>query len=86
MEIKDDGIGFEVDGTSCAKKTIRLGLLGMKERIEMIGGSFCIESAPGKSTTIRVEIPAAAGSPRTQSQSPPNQSPPCHETNHHTVS
>jgi len=79
MEIKDDGIGFEVDGKSCAKKTIRLGLLGMKERIEMIGGSFGIESAPGKSTTIRVEIPPAAGSTPTQSLK-------CHETNHHTVS
>jgi len=67
MEIKDDGIGFEVDGKSCAKKTIRLGLLGMKERIEMIGGSFCIESAPGKSTTIRVEIPPAAGHTPTES-------------------
>lgn len=79
MEIKDDGIGFEVDGKSCAKKTIRLGLLGMKERVEMIGGSFCIESAPGKSTTIRVEIPAAAGSTPTQSLK-------CHETNHHSAS
>jgi signal transduction histidine kinase len=79
MEIKDDGIGFEVDGKSCAKKTIRLGLLGMKERIEMIGGSFCIESAPGQSTTIRVEIPAAAGSTPTQPLK-------CNETNHHSAS
>ncbi len=63
MEIIDDGIGFEVDGKSCAKKTIRLGLLGMKERIEMIGGSFCIESAPGKSTTIRVDVPPTPTTP-----------------------
>jgi signal transduction histidine kinase len=61
MEISDDGIGFEVEGQSSAKKTTRLGLLGMKERIEMIGGSFCIQSAPGKGTTIRIEIPAAPG-------------------------
>jgi signal transduction histidine kinase len=57
MEITDDGIGFEVEGQSCAVKTIRLGLLGMKERIEMTGGSFCIKSAPGKGTTILIEIP-----------------------------
>ena len=81
MEIKDDGIGFEVDGKSCAKKTIRLGLLGMKERIEMIGGSFCIESAPGKNTTIRVEVP-----PATAPTSTPTESLECHETDHHTVS
>lgn len=59
MEIMDDGHGFEVAGTSTAKKTNRLGLLGMRERVEMIGGTFCIESALGKSTTLRVEIPAS---------------------------
>lgn len=59
MEITDNGCGFEVDGTSQAKKkNNRLGLLGMRERVEMIGGTFCAESAPGKGTTIRVEIPA----------------------------
>ncbi len=57
MEISDDGIGFEVDGQSCAKKTTRLGLLGMKERIEMIGGTFSITSSPGHATTICVKIP-----------------------------
>ena len=58
MEITDDGQGFEVDGTSKPKKkSNRLGLLGMRERVEMVGGTFCVESAPGKHTTIRVEIP-----------------------------
>ena len=59
MEITDDGQGFEVSGTACAKKNNRLGLLGMRERVEMIGGTFCIESAIGKHTTLRVEIPAS---------------------------
>ncbi len=58
MEIKDDGQGFEVDGNTAAKKNNRLGLLGMRERIEMIGGTFCVESAVGGPTTVRVEIPA----------------------------
>ena len=62
MEIKDDGQGFAVHGTSCAVKTNRLGLLGMRERVEMVGGTFCVESAPGHHTTIRVEIPTAPGS------------------------
>lgn len=57
MEVIDDGKGFEVDGTSGAKNCTRLGLLGMRERVEMIGGVFCVESAPGKGATIRVEIP-----------------------------
>jgi signal transduction histidine kinase len=64
MEIKDNGQGFEVDGTSCANKNSRLGLLGMRERIEMIGGTFCVESAPGKPTTVRVEIPVMNSSTR----------------------
>jgi PAS domain S-box-containing protein len=57
MDIRDDGQGFEVSGNSCAEKPNRLGMLGMKERVEMIGGSFLVESAPGKATTVRVEIP-----------------------------
>jgi signal transduction histidine kinase len=58
MEIKDDGQGFEVDGTTQAKtKNNRLGLLGMRERVEMVGGTFCVESTPGTGTTVRVEIP-----------------------------
>ena len=79
MEIRDDGIGFEVDGQSCAVKTIRLGLLGMKERIEMIAGSFSIESAPGKGTIIRTELPQTPRATHAES-------PKYHENNHYTVS
>ena len=62
MEITDNGCGFAVAGKGSAEKNNRLGLLGMRERVEMIGGTFCIKSAPGKGTTIRVEIPAAVES------------------------
>ncbi len=58
MEVTDNGKGFEVVGTGSAKKNNRLGLLGMRERVEMIGGTFSINSAPGKNTTVRVEVPA----------------------------
>ncbi len=57
MEIKDNGTGFEVVGNSSATKKNRLGLLGMRERAEMAGGTFCVESSPGHPTTVRVEIP-----------------------------
>ena len=43
--------------TPDAKKPKRLGLLGMRERIEMVGGTFSLESTPGMGATIRVEIP-----------------------------
>jgi signal transduction histidine kinase len=35
----------------------RLGLFGMKERVEMLKGTFTLESAPGKGTTVKVEVP-----------------------------
>lgn len=57
MEIRDDGKAFQVERVLFAKKRNQLGLLGMRERVEMIGGGFHVESAPGKGTTIRVEIP-----------------------------
>jgi signal transduction histidine kinase len=43
----------------------RLGLLGMRERVEMVGGTFTIESIPGKGTTVHTELPfgGAGGKP-----------------------
>jgi PAS domain S-box-containing protein len=57
MEIHDDGKSFKVEHVLFAKRNKRLGLIGMRERVEMVGGSFGIESAPGKGTTLRVQIP-----------------------------
>jgi len=57
MEISDNGKSFQVDKILSAKNHKRLGLIGMKERIEMVGGSLAIESAPGKGTTVRAEVP-----------------------------
>ena len=56
MLIEDDGKGFDIalaqeKGDQC------LGLMGMKERVNLLGGGFVIESAPGEGTTIRVRIP-----------------------------
>jgi signal transduction histidine kinase len=57
MTIKDNGKGFPIDSTLHSKKNKRLGLLGMRERLEMVGGKFTISSARGKGTTIRAQIP-----------------------------
>jgi PAS domain S-box-containing protein len=59
MKIKDDGKSFGVENQLRAVGSKRLGLLGMRERVEMVGGTFCVESAPGKGTTIEVTIPFA---------------------------
>ena len=57
MKIKDDGKSFDVERALHANGGKRLGLLGMRERLEMVGGSFGVESAPGKGTTIQAKIP-----------------------------
>ena len=41
MKIKDDGKSFQVERVLHAKGSKRLGLLGMRERLEMVGGTFC---------------------------------------------
>ncbi len=64
MKITDNGQGFDVDAIATAKANNRLGMLGMRERIEMIGGTFCVDSAPGQSTTVHVEIKPTAPSTR----------------------
>jgi signal transduction histidine kinase len=61
MEIKDDGKSFKVQDASLIGRKKCLGLVGMRERVEMIGGRFTVESSPGNGTTIRAEIPFANG-------------------------
>ncbi|HTA31299.1 MAG TPA: sensor histidine kinase, partial [Candidatus Cybelea sp.] len=57
MKIKDDGKSFQVDRVLHGSGSKRLGLLGMRERLEMVGGNFGVESAAGKGTTIIARIP-----------------------------
>jgi signal transduction histidine kinase len=57
MTVKDDGRSFNVERALLSKDGKHLGLLGMRERIEMVGGAFAVESAPGFGTTITARIP-----------------------------
>src|SRR5271154_2187189 len=57
LEIHDNGKSFELERVLFAKRHKRLGLLGSRERVEMVGGTFGVESAPGQGTTISAEIP-----------------------------
>jgi len=54
MVIEDDGIGLEPGEV---EREGRLGLVGMRERIEMLGGNLLVESAPGAGATIVAEVP-----------------------------
>ncbi len=57
LEIHDNGKSFQVLQALSPKTNQRLGLLGLRERVEMVGGTVHIESAPGHGTTVRAEIP-----------------------------
>ena len=57
-QIVDDGRGFEVATTLIrAAKGGRLGLVGMGERVRLLGGSFDVESRPGGPTSISLVLP-----------------------------
>jgi signal transduction histidine kinase len=56
MLVEDNGKGFDMKMVQ-NKEDQCLGLMGMKERVNLLGGSFVIESAPGEGTTIRVRVP-----------------------------
>lgn len=56
--VRDDGIGFDVEKAIRPKDRPRgWGLLGMMERVELMNGTFNIQSHPGGGTEINLEIP-----------------------------
>lgn len=58
LEIKDDGQGFDVPATADqALQSQRLGLLGIQERAELVGGKVKLDSQPGKGTRLQVIVP-----------------------------
>jgi NarL family two-component system sensor histidine kinase YdfH len=54
LEIRDNGLGFD---STDAPPTGHYGLIGLRERARLIGGTLDIESAPGQGTTIRLHCP-----------------------------
>src|SRR4029077_14861006 len=53
--IADDGSGFDVGSAISAGRG--LGLVGMRERAEMLGGSLSIASSQGAGTVVEVDLP-----------------------------
>jgi signal transduction histidine kinase len=59
--VEDDGCGFEVEPLVHGPADKHwLGLYGMRERAEILGGTLTIESAPGAGTTVFVQVPLRA--------------------------
>jgi PAS domain S-box-containing protein len=55
LEIEDRGCGFDPEAVLKAPRSG--GLIGMRERIKLLGGRMAIESSPGTGTTITAELP-----------------------------
>ncbi|MGV9250144.1 GAF domain-containing sensor histidine kinase [Streptomyces sp. NPDC003697] len=55
LRVADDGAGFEPGTVSRAGR--HLGLVSMRDRASGVGGTLTVESAPGKGTTIEMEVP-----------------------------
>jgi signal transduction histidine kinase len=61
LTIRDNGIGFEVASVmQNPSGELGLGILGMQERVQLIGGEISIQSAPNLGTEVMVKFPIAA--------------------------
>jgi signal transduction histidine kinase len=64
LTIRDDGIGFNPgEARRRASRGASLGLLGIQERVELLGGRVAIESEPGRGASIRAWFPATPAPP-----------------------
>lgn len=55
--VKDDGIGFNLKKVMADRDRLGYGLMGMRERIQLLGGEMTINTAPGKGTGINISVP-----------------------------
>ena len=55
IQIEDRGVGFS--GSTTLSRQASAGVSGMKERTELLGGDFTLDSSPGHGTCITVELP-----------------------------
>lgn len=57
--VADDGVGFDLDAVLAGGDATRgMGLLGIQERVDLLGGTLTIDTAPGAATRVTVEVPA----------------------------
>jgi signal transduction histidine kinase len=56
VEVRDEGVGFEESGAEAG-----FGLVGMRERVNMLGGEISIQSRPAEGTAVVARIPSWRG-------------------------
>ena len=55
LAVRDGGVGFDPENP---RKGMRLGLVGMRERVRLVRGTLDVESAPGQGTAVVAWVPA----------------------------
>ena len=64
LAVTDDGVGFDPAAPRDAGVTGGFGLVGLRERVALLGGTLDIDSAPDEGTSVRVAVPVPkAGDP-----------------------
>jgi signal transduction histidine kinase len=63
LTVSDDGRGFNPKRVLASEEDVgveggHFGLRGIQDRVEMLGGSFALESAPSRGTTLTITLPA----------------------------
>lgn len=58
LKVTDDGAGFDQAGEAGSQS---FGMLGMRERVDALDGTFTVTSAPGQGTCVEARIPVASG-------------------------
>jgi signal transduction histidine kinase len=61
--VEDDGMGFDVESVGPRQ---RVGVVGMRERATLLGGTLDIESHPGRGTTVVIRVPVPSSPERKQ--------------------
>ena len=61
VTVEDDGRGFQPDAHTGGTRRQGLGLIGIRERVATLGGTFRIESGRGAGTRLTIELPLAVG-------------------------
>ncbi|GAB5078632.1 sensor histidine kinase [Arthrobacter sp. AD-310] len=63
LDVYDDGAGFDPAAAAPPSDTGGYGLRAMRQRVEQLGGSFSVESAPGEGTIVAAQLPAPPVAP-----------------------
>jgi len=58
LNVRDNGRGFSLDDP---RRPNAFGLMGLRERVSLLGGEIRIESQPGRGTVLYVQIPLEEG-------------------------